>query len=574
MGFITDKINECKYKDDLATAVKMQNQVAFYTEINNNNPFNKDFLSRVSTIYNHNSYKVQRFSEAFRGDVLASIELLDTCWGDLSRVFDPQNKVVSNKLTTEEKITDANNYLSKYDDFWRQDTWKALQTNFNSLVVVDLPTFQSRSLPEPYPFLLDIGNVQYISFTGRSPKEIIFIEKRSVLVDGEKKETLIYFYYTEDFYSSYDENENLIGEIIPHNLGYCPAQFFWKWRLNSQSNVIRQNPVTPNVEGLFWYSYKTIESRKADLLYLNPDKQKPSSSCGYEAPNKKCFGGKLVNINKQPIINSSGTQELCPNCGTEQHNSGGAGNVTSIDLSVPAIQNGVVNPAAPLVSYTSPPIEGVQEQYKRITDLKTELQKAISGVDVIMTKEAINENQVETGYQSRENILMNIADAISFIRQWTNKTMLKLRYDKAYIDNSYFQGSKFFTRTVNELQLSKIASTDPIEKGEIQTQILNVKYKGNPEKMKREELLYKFLPMSNLTDTEFIELYKVGKIAEEDFILRTDFNNIIARFESQKGDIAQFFDTFFSETVDNFKRYKIIKEYLNELIIIKTKKDV
>ncbi|MFW6370553.1 MAG: hypothetical protein ACOC10_05030, partial [Bacteroidota bacterium] len=318
-------------------------------------------------------------------------------------------------------------------------------------------------------------------------------------------------------------------------------------------------------EALFQYNFKSAESFKADLLYLNPDKQAPLSSCGYERNNEKCMGGKLVDVNTKPIIENN-IQKLCPSCGFNKHLSGGAGNLITIDFNNQAVLDGKVNPSTELVRYISPDITGVQTQYDRIRELEDRITKSIVGEDNVITRESINELQQEAKYQSKENVLSEIADRYSEIIEFTEKTICKLRYGERFISNSYFMGSKFFIRTVDELMLMKEKTTNPIERSDIQKQIIELRYKNNPKKKKRELLLYDLLPYSSVSDAVFNEYVTAGRINDNDFILRTNFDNIISEFEMQRGDIVNFIDTFFNENVSMYSRIQTIKSLISEII--------
>lgn len=561
MGLSIDGSSKNDYKADIDHAAKLEHEVAFYTYYSPGSKHKPLFEDRVRKIYNNDSYKVKRFKEAFQGDILPSVELLRNSWNQLYKVFDAQNPVANYQFSDNSYREEAVKYLSKFDKFWKTEGWQRLKTRYNSLVVVDLPEFQEGNRPEPYIYFVDIVNVKHIEFVEDSHqiKEVKFKGK----IDGAD----VYLYYTDEFYSVLQDLDDQPSKenTSTHDLGYCPVNFFWSDLLNNESKILRKIPVVDVLENLFKYCFKSIEAFKADLLYLNPDKQAPKSSCGYEGANEKCFGGKLVNENKQPII-SNNIQRLCPHCGTNQHLGGGAGNLITIDFNNDAVREGKVNPSMDLVRYIMPDIKGIQEQYKRIQQLEDSINKSIAGEDNVITRESINELQQEAKYQSKETILTELSDRLSDIITWTENTILKLMYGDMFNGCTKNLGNKFFIRTIDELQRMLNESTNPIQRTEIQKQIIETKYKNNPDKKRRETLLYDLMPYSSLNDSMFHEYVKMGKISDYDITLRTNFDNIISELEMRYGNIATFWDYSFAESVKEYQKLKTIKSLITEII--------
>jgi hypothetical protein len=556
---IVEKIRDCKNKTDIVKAINLQNETAFYVE-RNENPHSVNFYNRIAEVYNKDMYKLRRFRNAFMGNTLPSVDVCDTIFNELSRVFESQNKYINYSFSFDELKLDAENYFDKYNQFYTGDLWQAFKTKYCSFVVVDLPRIQGTPKPEPYPYILNINNVKSIELDGTEPKEIIFTEK---LPDGE----ILFYLYDTERYSVYTvkETEQLIFEAR-HDLGYCPVKFIRNSFLNSQSKILRATNVTSSLDDLFWYVFKSIESYKADLLYLNPDKQTPKSSCGWEDKNGKCYGGKLIGTGKEkhPILAEDGiSQRLCPNCGEKQYNSGGAGNLIMIDYESSAVTEGKVDPTRALSQYITPPIDGVNTQYDRITKLKENIIKSCVGSDSPQTKEAVNELQQLAGFESRETILKKLSVDLSQTIKWIEGTACKLRYGKSFISNSYYMGDKWYLQTVDDLINRKEKTTNPIEKDEIEMQIIETKYKNNPEKLEREKLLYKLVPYRTLTDKEFIDLAKTDAVEGKE--LRMNFTNLINLFELDYGDISTFYNRF-SDNVAGTKRISIINDILNSFI--------
>jgi hypothetical protein len=532
---------------ELAEAVKHQNEMAYYTELRQSNPHSGEFDKRVKTIYNGNNHKVRRFKDAFQGKRMPSFDVMATVWGDLYKVWNAADSYYSYSFAKDETKPAALDWLSKSEGWWKNEFWQFLKTSYNSVIVIDLPAKKSNP-PEPYQVIIDISRIKYID------------RDNVVFAQGED----IHWYDTKS-YRIFDKNQKLKGDEVTHSLGYCPA-IRWPMLLNAVSDVLRANPASHVVDDLFWYNFNSIEARKAGLLYLNPDKQAPQSSCGYDTGGHRCLGGKLVDLARKPIIVDD-NQALCPNCGQDMHNSGGAGNVITINLESKAVEDGRVNPASPLVSYIMPDTEGYKIQIDQLKEKKKEIIEACVGARSVETREAMNDKQVQAGVESMENKLRRFAEDISEVIAFVEKTKLKLRYGASFLSNSAHVGSVFYLQSPGEIMERREKALNPIEREQLTAQLIETKYQNNPDKLKREKLLYKLLPYSSLGDIDFIKLYEAGKIAGDMAELRLLFTHLIDLFEAERGDIVEFYERRFAESVPSVKRLNVIK---GEIFKLKT----
>jgi hypothetical protein len=566
---IRDLITKKKFSQEINEAIQLQNESSFYITRDINNPFSNDFRSRVLSIYNKDEYKTKRFFEAFSGKSLPSIEVCETIFSELYRVYDSQNQNSEYNFKDSDKKADAIAYLS--DNFWKNQYWEALKYHFNSFLVVDLPVEQKKTMPEPYVFILDVSRVQYIDIDKNGIKEIIFTEK----VEEEGKEKIYHYYYTSEFYSKYFLDGDLETLIFqnPHKLGRCPVEFIFPEKLN-KGVFLRKGALVPNLDDLFWYNFKMVESRKSDLLYLNPTMQRPKQSCGFDGKTQgsehikgavgKCVGGWLYSSDSKPIL-EKGKRVLCPICGENKHGGGGAGNTIDIDLEATAIKDGKVDPTRQMISFITPEIEGTVKQHEWIEDAKTHIIKSVVGEEQTQSKEAINEKQVKASYESKEGILTRLAANISYVRARVEWMILKLRYAEGFTSNTFFLGSEFYLKSVEDLQIIRKNSTDPIQKKQIDEQIIEVKYRNNPTKLERERLLYKLLPYSTLTDSEFIALAGV-RITDALIIdLRFQFTDCVMAFESQLGSIIEFYKSM-NENLTESNKILTLKKQLSTYV--------
>lgn len=586
MGFLRDKVSANKYKNQIGEAVDFQNQAAFYITYDTSNPHISIFKRRVKEIYAGDKHKYERFIKAFAGKIMPSVEVCETIYSQTYRVWDSQDAVNVVNFKNKDLHDEALMQLGKLVPFWHKDYWEAYKKQFCSLVVVDLPAEQKNpERPEPYPFILDISRVIMIEPTHEGKvKEIIFTAIEEL--DGFNEPQVVWYWYNNKFYSKYlikDDKETRIFEH-PHKLNRCPVHFIWNEMVNQKSWILRKGLIVPIFEDLFWFIIKTVESRKADLLYLNPIKQEPLLSCGYnnkkydtEGKYKKdrlgdveCRGGYLYTIDgKTPVKEEDGSKSLCPNCGRSRHASGGAGNSVVINLDSQAVKDGKVNPADKLVQYITPDIEGIKEQYSRVKDEKDHMVKYSVGSDDQPTKSALNELQQTAIFESKESVLKRLSEHISNVKTDVDRDILELTYPDEFISNRYTQGTKFYLHTVEELLDMRGKAKDPIQKAQIDEQIIEVKYRNNPKMLNEQKLLYKLLPYSSQSDDEFSALVDKGRVSDNETIsLRYQFTDAVEAFESKRGSIIEYFTYKFAESVPENKRVEIIRELLIDNIKI------
>jgi hypothetical protein len=576
---LKERIEKNKYRNEIILSENLQNEASFYISTDQTNPHWNLFKQRVLNIYVGDTNKYNRFFSAFSSSTMRSVELCDNVYAQLYRVFDSQDRVIEYNFNNDDLHADATTYLDRFNEFWYKEWWEAYKHQFCSFIVVDLPTYQTTKFPEPYIFILDISRVHYIVPTDEwGVKEIIF-----QAVEDEK---LYYYYYTDTFYSKYEikDDQEIEQFKFDHKLGHCPVHSAWNEKLNNKNWLLKRSAITPNFEDLFWINIKTVESRKADLLYLNPLLQMPKLSCGYDSskksmsghhyPDSKCVGGYLYSsTDKTPIFDQYDNVVLCPSCGKQRHSGGGAGNMIQIDLDSQAIKDGKVDPSNTLAKYITPDIQGIKEQYSRIKDEEDRFIKNAVGSDDQPTKSALNELQQTAIFESRENVLVRISEQISKIRTLVTKDQLTLRYAESFVYNQFSQGTKFYLVEVSDLLEMREKAKDPIQKREIDEQIVEVKFKNNQKKKDEGKLLYKLLPYNTLTDTEFTDLMETGKINDSQTIaLRLQFSNAVEMFESEYGSIIEFYTLKFPEGTTEIERVKIIEGYLKGYLNIE--KDV
>lgn len=134
------------------------------------------------------------------------------------------------------------------------------------------------------------------------------------------------------------------------------------------------------------------------------------------------------------------------------------------------------------------------------------------------------------------------------IAEFPDYHFLSLKYGKDSVMVDIFFGSDFFLESEQDLYKMVSISPNNIERRNLLMRISRNRNKFNPDKAKRETLLYKLIPYA--TDKDFsTALSHPETVSEIDFKLQTRFTYWIQQFEALYGDVVDFWESFdFSES--------------------------
>lgn len=68
----------------------------------------------------------------------------------------------------------------------------------------------------------------------------------------------------DERYRVFTEEKGNIGELLidsPHDLGYCPARFFWNEPLSLREPDVKASPLTTELESLDWFLFYHLSKK-------------------------------------------------------------------------------------------------------------------------------------------------------------------------------------------------------------------------------------------------------------------------------------------------------------------------
>lgn len=529
-------------RQTIQKAVNMQRRLRFHTETNvavsDINQPTTIFLDWVRQLLPKDKFNI--FLHLFKFP-LSTPAVVEDVYRELERVFYSRNSSSSYQFTDSELAEDWSQYKKNNlnePEVWKTTGWKRMQVSPNSILVVDLPQVQTSLRPEPYFYWLEIDAVidyQTFRLDENQFEWLIFKqpEHRIAVFD----DTSIRVYQLNEK----NEIQSLISEA-KHDLGYCPARFFWSTQLNEKNKDLKKNPITKELSNLDWYLFFSISKQHLDLYAPYPIYSAYEADCNFEnnETGDYCDGGFLRNAKGEYKILNDGTVEKCPCC-SEKHI---AGPGSFLEVPIPNQSEGVTDMRNP-VQITTIDKDSLDYNVNECARLKNEIVISVVGSGgTVSEKEAINETQVTANFESKTSVLNALKTNFELAQKFVEDTVCKLRYGGAFISSSVNWGTEFYVFTVTELyskyKQAKENGASNSELDAISQQILEVEYRNNPLVLQRMLILKQLEPYPHKTLDEVLKLYEKELLNENLVKLKINFSTLIEKFERENINIIEF----------------------------------
>ena len=514
-----------------------------------------DFLAFVENLIPHDKFKI--FKSLFRFPV-ATNDILAVCFDKLSRIFEGRDPVYDYQFRTTEQRDDWEWYRKEMlnePQVWQTRGWEFFKTEINSVLIVDMPQEQQAGdrYPRPYFYWLPIGKVESYETDRQGRIEwIAFRQKgdRLAVIDDER-------------YRIFRYKDSVVGELEvenTHDLGYCPARFFWNESVNLQNPDVKASPVTKELGKLDWWLFFNTSKNHLDLYGSYPVYYGYEQNCDYHNDNTGdyCDGGYLYDVKGVQKLDLNGLPVPCPKCG--EHRITGAGSFVEVPVPVEGQPDLGGHPVGMLTVDRSSLDYNVDE----VDRLRTEIITSIVGTnEEITTRDALNEQQIRANFESQSTVLNRIKKGFEEAQQWVDETVCRLRYGNLFLSCSISYGTEFYLSTVDDLRdrykKAKEACASEAELDALQQKIIETEYRNNPTLRQRMIVLADLEPYRHMSRDEVMQLRDNGIVTDEELMIKLNFVDFVRRFERENMNILEF-----GENTDYPKKIQAITDRLTE----------
>lgn len=496
------------------------------------------FLSMAENLLPHD--KFVQFKTLFRYPVKTN-EITGICFDKLSRVFNGMNPAFNYQFASAEQRDDWDWYRQEKlgePGIWATKGWENFKTEINSVLIVDVATEQTTERPEPYFYWLPISRV--IAYKAKDDGQMDFIAFRSkdkiVVMDDAS-----YRVFADPKNTGQVDLSNLLIEN-PHDLGYCPAHFFWNESISLDDPDVKASPLTGELESLDWFLFFHLSKRQLDLMGAYPILSGYEQNCDYSnAENGDyCDGGFLKDKEGHYKLDMAGLLMRCPKCGNKRI----VGPGSFVEIPVPnedEKQPDLRNPVQMLTVDRDALDYNVEEERRLRSDIIT----AVVGKEELITnREAFNEQQVQANFEDVTTVLNRIKKGFEAAQQWVDETICRLRYGQYFVSAKINYGTQFYLFTPAELRkrykYAKEAGASESELDMLQNQIIETEYRNDPVQLRRMQILAELEPYRHLSRTEVTDMFDKNLISEQDLRIKLNFSNFVRRFERENMNVLEF----------------------------------
>ena len=535
---IIKRIREPRNKAAISRAIYHQNRIRFHAEKMLTPYITQpvtDFLDYVSNLIPADKFKV--FKTLFRYPVKTN-EITGVCFDKLSRIFDGRNPAYNYQFVNSEQREDWEYYRQNVlhePEVWSTKGWEYFKTEINSVLIVDLSSEMSEGLPEPYFYWLPIEHV----ITYKQNRSTGIMDWIIFRQDDDKIAVI-----DDERYRVFRQDNGNIGELLvdnPHDLGYCPARFFWSEPLSLREPDVKASPLTSELEALDWYLFYHLSKRNLDMYGSYPIYSGYEQSCDFTNSENGdyCDGGFLKNKQGFYRLDQAGLLMRCPKCGDKRIV--GVGSFVEIPIPDGDKQPDLRNPVQMLTVDRDSLDYNVSEEERLRNNIITSV---VGTNEEITTRDALNEQQIRANFESQSTILKRVKKGFEDAQQFVDETVCRLRYGDMFVSAKINYGTEFYlvdsTQLRERYKVAKESGASEAELDSLQNQIIQTEYRHDQTQLNRMLILAELEPYRHLTIDEVMKLQEKQLISDDELRVKLNFANYIRRFERENTNILEF----------------------------------
>jgi hypothetical protein len=472
------------------------------------------------------------------GFPLPTVSLTKQIYTALERIWDGRNSVYTAEFTSptdkEDWLEYRESVVGSYDR-WRTEGFEAMKSRINSVLVCDLPEEQKGDNPEPYFYWLDIDRIYDFELKGVSDIEWIMWYENSdtlVVIDDESYRKFTVLKANEI------KTEPLLEN--PHGIGYTPARFFWTTPVDYRQPIIKQSPLTPQLDKLDKLLMYSVGNENLNMYGRWPITSMFKVDCNYRDDEAEhlCQGGILRTYDGLWVKNGDGNVG-CPLCSNKRF--GGPGSILAVDP--PNANNDKVDLRNP-VTITPADVQSLEYNNKDLLQRGEAIYSAVTGWQGSpLNDQAINLEHVRAIFETLESALSQPQNNFEQAISWVDETLCRLRYDTV-VSISVDLGTEHYILGAEVvlgmyyLAMEKKSGSQVLDI--IQDLYFETTYRNNPEMLQRQKMLTQIDPLRHVTSEAARTMYGANELNYETYILKINLSTLLGRFERENVPITEF----------------------------------
>ncbi len=550
-------------KEEIKKGRRQQSRLRLFTESQSEKDLIKEFgyielLSFMKKTLSENKYnRVKDFIQY----PLPVVDITESIKSDIYKVFNGGNQFFDYTLPNKEQESKFRELVDqkRIQEFVIRVAKGCFLNEPNNIIVIDR---DENGIP--YPLIIGEDRIYDLKTKQNGKGQLEYI---AFIHSVEKDKRLISF-YDEEYYRVFIENENgsfsLYNQMeYKHNASECPAKMFMPYAENNHATYRRKNPLTNSLSKLEeWQLFNTYKFY-ADHYSSFPVIERPEEDCSQDT----CDNGVITieeyhNVEGNETIS---TRKLsCPECNSK--NVIGPG--TEIEIPSRIDKDDV--DSSGIFKFISPDVTSLKELAEKLDKLESHIHQKVVGTNQMTNNQALNEKQVQGSFESMHNVLIDNKNILDDNYKWILKKFADLFFESD-VDikiNADF-GNEFYLVSEEEWQKrikSAVESNLPkIEIDELFKQFINTKYRNNPHKLNRINIISLIDPFPYLSNKEVVELFKMNIIDNVNLLMKINLIKFVNRFEVEQGDLVSFGSKLSLDVKVN-RIQEIFNKYTNEQI--------
>lgn len=482
---------------------------------------------------------------------------------ELYRVFEARNASFTTDYPNARAKAAGQDLMKRLQvhSYIQREGKKVIKNRPNTFVVLD-----KDEEGKVYPVTVNNDRLLNVKFLGESTTEldyIVFLHHTDKT--GDKKIEYIAF-YDAYYYRVYKKEDGKYSLFVknPHTLEECPARPFLIATRTENNKFDRYNPfqeVRALLADFTLFECYTLHGQ----YYLSfPILEAPKQAC--EDPN--CEDGKIANNN---VIDGERhvTYSKCPSCSGKSILLG-SGSMLEVDVSVFKDENDVSG----YLRFVSPPTENIEYQDGRQTERRLQIKEAVTGINDLMSDQAVNIEQVRAVMEKAKQPLSFIARQLDELDVWMVESAHSLELG-IKVNRFANWGTEWYLLTEEQIQTlyqnAKDFGLPEAETRELYTLLIETKYKSNPDQVRGKIIELNINPAPFSSIEEAYQSLTRGTMSREDFIIKSNFNKYVLRFERENSTLSEFGRSALTEKTKSLQAiintiYKTFEFYVSQEI--------